>query len=125
MTADRTAIVLVEDLLALNNSSSGNAGVLDASRIDDLRATISDPAKYYKLRTDLGLNMSGDALYSLEVIIEDDNGNTIDMMNSDDAAITLIGNIGQSKRFIFIRDPDGTGTDNYPGHMAILTVRLW
>lgn len=125
MTADRLAMTLVEDVLALKNSSSVTPCVLDASKIDDLKTAISDPVEYDKIRTSLGLNMSGSALYSLEVIIEEDDGSRIDMINSNEVSETVVGNIGQSKRFVYVRDPAATGIDNYPGHKAILTVRLW
>ncbi len=123
MTADRTAATLVDDTLALHDGSGVYPGILDASQINAFASAVNNPAQYNQLRAGLGLNMTDSALYSLEVVISWQNGSTMDIINSDDRAVTLIGNVGQSKRFVFIRDPSNPA--DYPGAMAVLKVRVW
>jgi hypothetical protein len=71
----------------------------------------------------LGLNMSDTALYGLEVVIDWENGSTQEIFNSDDRSSGISGNVGQSKRFVYVRDPSDPG--DYPGTMAVLKVRVW
>jgi hypothetical protein len=121
MTADRTAETLIDDVLALNNTNGVQSGILDASKICYLDHNVTN--NYDTIRTNLGLNRSGNTLYSLEVVITYPNGTTIDIINSGEKYASKTGNIGQSKRFVFIRDPNRP--DDYPGSMAVMKVRLW
>lgn len=124
MTADRTAATIVDDMLAMRDPNNNvHPGILSTAEISNLRNSINNPAGYDQVRKDLGLKMTESALYSLEVIINFQNGTTIDMINSGDVFITLQGNIGQSKRFVYVRDL--SNPNDYPGSIAIITVRVW
>ncbi len=128
MTADRTVATIVDDQLAMVDPLPYNnihPGVLDLVKINAFKASMSDPTGvgYDQKRNDLGLKMTDSALYGLEVIITFQDGSKIDMINSGDAFTTLQGNIGQSKRFVYVRDSANPG--DYPGRMAIITVRVW
>jgi hypothetical protein len=121
MTADRTAALLVDDILALNDTVGVHSGILDTIKINYFIDNVTH--KYDIIRTNLGLNMSGDALYSLEVVITYQNGTTFYINDSAEKITSMTGNIGQSKRFVFVRDP--TNPNDYPGSMAIMKVRVW
>lgn len=141
MTADRVAATLVDNMLSINNSSTKLQGVLDAKKIVDFNAAIHSPANK-TIRESLGLNSSGNAnlIYNLQVTIQEDGQPTIDINHGQQPGTS---NVGQSKRFVIIRDsnalPDlyngymhSTWTflsqdfrDRYPGRMAIVTVRVW
>ncbi|CAJ35799.1 DUF7287 family protein [Methanocella arvoryzae] len=141
MTADRVAATLIQDTLAVNNSTTKLPGVLDAREIANFNAVMNSPDNK-TLRENLGLNSSGNALllYNLQVTIQADNQPTI---NINHGQLPGNGNVGQSKRFVMIRDanalPDGYNgymhatwnffnedfRDRYPGRMAIVTVRVW
>jgi hypothetical protein len=123
MTADRTAEILVGDLLAVNNSNGVQSGILDASKISFLMDNVTDDSKYDTLRTDLGLIRSGNNLYSLEVIISYLDGTNTIIINSNEMYASKTGNVGQSKRFVIVRDLNEP--EKYPGSMAIMKVRVW
>jgi hypothetical protein len=123
MTADRTSATIVDDMLAMKDPNGVYPGILDTVKISDFQIRMNDPTEYNILRTELGLKMTDTALYSLEVNISYQDGTWIDMKNSVDDYITLKGNVGQSKRFVFVRD--STDPTVYPGRMAIITVRVW
>jgi hypothetical protein len=86
---------------------------------------MSNPVNNQHVRASLGLNMSGNTLYNLEVVIDREGSATPQIINNGETAAGLMGNIGQSKLFVYIRDPSAAGADNYPGRMAIMTVRVW
>lgn len=123
MTADRTAAALVDDTLALRDSCGVHPDILDASRISAFSSSMGNVATYQQVRGSLGLNMSGSALYSLEVVIDWENGSTQEIFNGGDRSSGISGNVGQSKRFVYVRDPSNPG--DYPGTMAVLKVRVW
>lgn len=126
MTADRTAATIVDYTLAVRDpvhTSNIYPGILNTSEISKFQSSMSTQTGYDQLRKSLGLDMTDSALYSLEVVITFQNGTMINMSNSGEAFLTLQGNVGQSKRFVYIRDP--TNQSDYPGKMAIITVRVW
>ena len=127
MTADRTAMMLADDTLALRDSSGIYPGILNATLIANFQNNVTDNAKYRQLRTDLGLNSSESGLYSFQVIIQYQDGTMTNIINSADVVQNVNGNVGQSKRFVYVRDLTLPPSDpnNYPGRMAIMTVRVW
>jgi hypothetical protein len=88
-----------------------------------LEGSMNTQTGYDQIRERLGLKMTDSALYSLRVIITFKDGTTIDMFNSGDSFTNIQGNVGQSKRFVYVRDL--TDPSDYPGRMAIVTVRVW
>lgn len=127
MTADRASIILTCDILAKSDSDGIHPSILDARKIAAFDASMSDPVQNRQIRSSMGLNMSGNELYNLEIVFEIQDNPTPYIINSGESAANLIGNIGQSKRFVMIRNPDAPigQADNYPGRMAIMTVRVW
>ena len=126
MTADRTAATIVNDKDMLTMSDpSGEVypGILDTSKISNFEIDMNNPTGYDQIRAKLGSKMTNSALYSLEVVINFQDGTTTYMKNPGEAFTNLQGNIGQSKRFVYVRDP--TNPNDYPGRMAIITVRVW
>jgi hypothetical protein len=123
MTADRIAATLSESILVQNGSGTVMPGILNRSCIDSFKAAMNDPVQNEQVRNTLGLNASASGLYDLEVIIdEQDNPAPIVISHG---ALPGTTNVGQSKRFVMVRDSGATGIDRYPGRMAILTVRVW
>jgi hypothetical protein len=125
MTADRASLSLCSDLLARTEAGSLYPGILDAAKISAFAADMGDPVTSRQARASLGLNLSGSELYNLEVVIDRQGSSTPQVINNGETAAGLKGNIGQSKRFVYIRDNAAVGTDNFPGRMAIVTVRVW
>lgn len=124
MTADRTAATIVDDTLAMRDANNNiHPGILDTAKIHDFEDSMSTPAGYEQIRKSLGLKMTDSALYSLEVKFTFQNETKMDIISSGEAFTTLAGNVGQSKRFVYIRNK--ADPDDYPGRMAIITVRVW
>jgi hypothetical protein len=126
MTADRTAATIVDYTLAVRDpvhTSNVYPGILSATEISTFQSSMNTQTGYDQIRERLGLKMTDSALYSLRVIITFKDGTTIDMFNSGDSFTNIQGNVGQSKRFVYVRDL--TDPSDYPGRMAIVTVRVW
>lgn len=123
MTADRIAATLSENVLVQNGSGTVLPGILNRSCIDSFKAAMNDPVQNQQVRSTLGLNASVSGLYDLEVIIEEQDNPTPVVISH--GALPGTTNVGQSKRFVMVRDPGAAGIDRYPGRMAVLTVRVW
>lgn len=139
MIADRVGATLVDNIFAINNSTTKLPGILDAEKISNF--TINIKNDNMSVRNSLGLNSSGNAnlVYNIEIIIKmKDELQPIDINYGE---FPQINNVGQSRRFVVIRDLNKNMTtgkmhdyypfltedfrDVYPGRMAILTVRVW
>ncbi|MCD1294744.1 hypothetical protein CUJ83_06995 [Methanocella sp. CWC-04] len=121
MTADRVGMTLVETILAKNNSGTIMPGIVDLNVFNNLKSGIespSSPADYNNLMRSLGMDING-KIHNLQIIVEDEDGTEYKI----NGGITPGNeNVGQSKRFVYMRDSNPA---NYPGKMAILTVRVW
>jgi hypothetical protein len=123
MTADRVSTTLTENVLP-ETSPTGEVlpGILDIDKFTDLSDALSDAGTSLAKRESLGLK-TGDRTYNLEVDILYDNGTKL---AAPDDAHAAGDNIGQSRRFVFVRDPASTNsTYVYPGQKALLVVRVW
>jgi hypothetical protein len=131
MVADRVAATLVENIFAVNNSSTKLPGILDSKKIHDFATSITADNMLERKR--LGLNSNGNAnlAYNLEIIIEMENESQPININYNE--FPQANNVGQSKRFVIIRRNvsdyypflNENFGDVYPGRRAILTVRVW
>ena len=122
MAADRTAAVLVENVLAAGGAGDKQPCILDTAAVNQFTSDLSSPATSTQIRQSLGLNTSGSTQYNLEVVIEE-QGEPARVINNGQVPGTT--NVGQSKRYVLIRDHAGSGVDAYPGRAAIITVRVW
>jgi hypothetical protein len=121
MTADRLAVTLVENELAVGTDNK-LIGIIDKVKVDTLKTSMaaSDNAT---LREGLGLK-SGNHLYNCEIIIEI-NG-VADPIHIIHNEFPGQQNIGQSRRFIIYRDSTSANEDDrFPGKVGMLTVRVW
>jgi hypothetical protein len=122
MTADRVATTLTENVLP-ETAPTGELlpGIVDISKYDDLKGVLSGSGSLAK-RDSLGLK-TGDRTYNLEVDILYENGTKL---SAPDNLQTGGQNIGQSRRFVYVRDPNSANSiDVYPGQKALLVVRVW
>lgn len=121
MTADRAGVVLVENLLVANTSNNmPQPGIIDIDKFNDLNAKLNGPDQV-NVRKALGLD-AGDCIYKIQVVLQQENGTNLIIPNNDQPGNQ---NVGQSRRFVFVRY-HGTGNPaNYPGLKAVLTVRVW
>lgn len=122
MAADRVAAVLVENTLAIGGPGDKQPCILDTANISQFNTALSDPSTSSQLRQSLGLNTSSSTQYNLEVVIEE-QGKPARVINNGEVPGTT--NVGQSKRYVLVRDRTVAGIDSYPGRAAIVTVRVW
>jgi hypothetical protein len=125
MTADRVAAALVEVNLSQGTADAKLPGIINNSSLKNFIIDLQDSAKSLSFRKSLGLTRNGgDDAYNLEIVIEK-QGMPQEIYNN--GATQGYTNVGQSKRFVIIRNPDKDKTDylNYPGIMATITVRVW
>jgi hypothetical protein len=124
MVTDRAAATLVDNMLAIDDDTTKLPGILDAKKISDLKDSMTSDD--VSVRNSLGLNSNGNAnlIYNIEIIIEiEDEPQPININHN---SFPQNNNVGQSKRFVLIRDMQSEDfRDVYPGRKAILTVRVW
>lgn len=122
MSADRVAATLVENTLATGTAGNKQPCILDKAAIDAFKTNLASPATNVSLRQSLGLNTTDSGQYNLEMVIEEQGGPTIVANNGQEPGNS---NVGQSRRYVLVRDSGGSGVDNYPGRAALVTVRVW
>ncbi len=119
MMADKVAATLVESELA-NTTAAGTPlpGIIDYSKFTRLNERINGDS--IGTRKALGLDV-GDRVYSLEVILQEynDSTNTFTNYTISDGSSAGNSNVGQSRRFVMVRNND------FPGTKAIMVVRVW
>jgi hypothetical protein len=122
MTADKVAATLVEVNLTQGTYDSKLPGIIDKTKLEEFKTKLTG-IDNLNLRKSLGLTRAGsDDAYNLEIVIEKQGESPVAFSNGESQSYT---NVGQSKRFVFIRDPGATDDKKYPGVMATLTVRVW
>jgi hypothetical protein len=122
MTADRVAMTMTETILPVT-SPTGELlpNIVDIGKFSTLNAALSGSGNLNE-RNALGLK-TNDRTYNIEVDILYENGTMVVASNNVKAGNE---NIGQSRRFVYVRDPNSmNGNDVYPGQKAILVVRVW
>jgi hypothetical protein len=126
MTADRVAANLVENILAYNSSNGEPMpGIVNLSKVNNLcgalKATDNETT-----RKSLGLD-NGKTVYHLQVVFEmyDETTDTITPTEIPDTVVWGNQNVGQSRRFVYLRDPGAASTSGYPGIKTIMVVRVW
>lgn len=122
MVADRAGVVLIEDVLAMNTTNNmTRPGIIDIDKFNYLNSMLNGPDGVNVSKA-LGLD-NGDRIYNFQVILDEDNGTSLIIPNNNQPGNQ---NVGQSRRFVFVRYHDGTGTvADYPGIKALMTVRVW
>jgi hypothetical protein len=122
MTADRVAAMLVEVNLSQGTADAKLPGIINNSLLKDFTDDLTG-SDNLTFRKSLGLTRTGsDDAYNLEIVVEKQGESPVSYNNGESQSYM---NVGQSKRFVFIRDPVATDRTNYPGVMAIITVRVW
>jgi len=121
MMADKVAATLVETELA--NTTEANTplpGIIDYSKFIDMKNNMSTSSGSLETRKSLGLD-TGDRVYNLEVILQEYNDSTSAFTNYtiSDGSSAGNSNVGQSRRFVMVRNND------FPGTKAIMVVRVW
>lgn len=134
MSADRAAVVLVENLLVddrfvdasgptmvVTDPSAVTPGIIDKSKFDDLVTNLGGIANVRKT-LGLGYGTGSSDFYNLQIILELDKPlpNTYDISPDGDPSGS---NVGQSKRFVYVPEENAPGDYTYT--KAILTVRVW
>jgi hypothetical protein len=129
MMADRVGMILVEDTLA-ERSSTGQAqpGIINGSKVNSLDLDDSSTKK--------ALGLSGD--YHIQIVLQKyDNRSGLDAITeqiipNDPDNYPGNQNVGQSRRFVYYRDPTASHSDPknvdpayYPGLPTFLVVRIW
>lgn len=123
MTADRLAATLVEETLRADSAGEKTPGIIDIDNVNTFKTKIeADASGVY--RQSLGLTREG-GVYSVEVELEIRNNPVVPIITIGEEKGS--SNIGQSRRFVIVRNPDTTidDDDEYPGKYGILTVRVW
>lgn len=126
MTADRVAAMLVEVNLSQGSTGAKLPGIINNSLLTSFTSKLTG-SDNLNFRKSLGLIRNGNDVYNLEIVVEKQGAPQEIYSNGETLGYT---NVGQSRRFVFIRDPskwDPNKTDytNYPGIMATITVRVW
>jgi len=122
MIADRVAATLVENELCITAGTNESLpSIIDIAKVDLLNDRLSNPAIEEATRKKLGLD-NGNTVYHLQVLLQLDNGTTISIPGNDKPGNQ---NVGQSRRFVYVRYMNGYGTAYYPGLKALLVVRVW
>jgi hypothetical protein len=126
MMADRVAATLVEKSLVYQQTPTSPLmpGVVDIDTFDNTYK--SDLSALYDT---IGLDRNK---YSIEVLLEWDALNPVTGMTEIQVGDSIsdtthnVGNqnVGQSRRFVLVRDSTLAG-DDWPGRKAILVVRIW
>jgi hypothetical protein len=127
MIADRAGILLVENEFAMQ-SDTGEflPGIANMSKVKALNDTLNDGTGGLNKRKALGLD-NGNTVYHLQVVFEKCN-NTSEAItafaipNNDEPGYQ---NVGQSRRFVLLRDTTAVGNSNYPGIKTVMVVRVW
>jgi hypothetical protein len=126
MTADRVAANLVENVLA-NRSSNGDRlpGIVDVPKVEELKAALQATDNEIT-RKSLGLD-NGNTVYHLQVVFEkyDYMTDTINPSPIPDDVVWGNQNVGQSRRFVYLRNLDTAAPGGYDDIKTVMVVRVW
>jgi hypothetical protein len=136
MIADRVASMLVETkLTATNDAGESLPGIVDVAKIKDLKTEldVSNDVASEDYRKSLGLDYGADYPYHLQVLFQEfkDDGSALDSIPDyheiphDNPIWPGSQNVGQSRRFVYVRDSTATGVSRFPGYKTIMVVRVW
>jgi hypothetical protein len=134
MIADRVGSTLVEnELVSTNAMGEPLPGIVNAAKVNDLRDTLNDPVLGEAKRNSLGLDYGGAHPYQLQIELEycDPNQDGSARIPDSEKFPNIDPgnqNVGQSRRFVYLRDLGASGTDKikyYPGVKTIMVVRVW
>jgi hypothetical protein len=133
MIADRIGTLLVESEFAMtSDTGEPMPAIANMSKVEELNDTLNDNSPTtdgtveLDKRIELGLG-NGNSAYHLQVIFEKCNNTneTITKFAIPNNVDPGNQNVGQSRRFVLLRDPDAAGNDNYPGIKTVMVVRVW
>lgn len=132
MIADRVGATLVEkELTATNDGGDLLPGIVDVAKITALNNELDKPNDQDTIgkRKSLGLD-NGVSVYHLQVEIMEyrDDGTDIlphIMIPQTNSINPGSQNVGQSRRFVYVRDSGASGVSRWPGYTSIMVVRVW